>query len=176
MCVKSHKHQFTVVLNNWTFRRHHWNEFCIKTLVWRHTKFNWFRSWSKLTIQCVYASLSEPAIDLQKMPILAKKKNLLFRWSSFWSWRVCKQAKLSHLGHRKTACIHWKADAPKTSYCLVRILVQRHNWAIFLRDRPLQSMAIVIGLCCFVHKNCRGWYWQHLVSTGVLCVNPEKNC
>ena len=36
------------------------------------------------------------AIVLQKMPILAKK-NHLFRWSSFWSWRVCKQAKLSPL-------------------------------------------------------------------------------
>ena len=24
----------------------HWGEFCIKTLVWRHTKFKWFRSWS----------------------------------------------------------------------------------------------------------------------------------
>ena len=72
------------------------------------------------------SSLSEPAIDLQKMPILATKKNHLFRWSSFWSWRVCKQVKFSHLGHRKP-------DASKTSHCLVRILVKRHNWEIFLR-------------------------------------------
>ena len=56
------------------FRRHHWDKFCINTLVWRNTKFNWFRSWSQLTIQRVFASLSGPAIDLQKMPILAKKK------------------------------------------------------------------------------------------------------
>ena len=69
---------------------------------------------------------------LQKMQILAEK-NHFFRWSSFWSWRVCKQAKLSPLGHRKPARIHWKADALKTSHCLARILVQRHNWAIFLR-------------------------------------------
>ena len=27
-------------------------------------------------------------------------KNHLFSWSSFWSWRVYKQANLSHLGHR----------------------------------------------------------------------------
>ena len=83
----------------------------------------------------VYASTtlgSGPAIDLQKMPLLAKKNHLL-RWSSFWSWRVCKQAKLSHLEHRKAARMHWKANAPKTSHCLVRIIVQRHNWAIFLR-------------------------------------------
>ena len=60
-------------------------------------------------------------IDLQKMPILGNK-NYLFRWSLFWSWRVCKQAKLSHLGHRKPTRIHWEVDAPKTSCCLVRIL------------------------------------------------------
>ena len=64
---------------------------------------------------------------------------------------ACKQAKLQHLGHRKPACIHWKPDAPKTCHCLVRILVQRHNWEIFLRKwvrrGPLQSMAIVIGTC-----------------------------
>ena len=61
-----------VILNNWTFRRHHWDKFCIKTLVWHHTKFNWFRSCSQLTIQCVFASLSGPAIDLQKMQNASK--------------------------------------------------------------------------------------------------------
>ena len=52
---------------------------------------------------CVYTRTrlgSGPAIDLQKMPILAKK-NHLFRWSLFWSWRVCKQAKFSHFGAQK---------------------------------------------------------------------------
>ena len=67
VCVKRHQHQYTVVLKNLTFRRHHCDEFCIKALVWRHTKFNWFRSWSQLTIQCVFASLSGPANDLQKI-------------------------------------------------------------------------------------------------------------
>ena len=61
------------------------------------------------------------------------QNNHLIRWSSFWSWREWKQAKLSHLGHRIPARIHWKVDAPKTIHCSVRILVQRHNWAIFLR-------------------------------------------
>ena len=103
------------------------------------------------------------------MPILAKKKSSFFRWSSFWSWRVCKQAKLSHLGHAR---IHWKADASKTSYCLVRILVERHNWAIFLRKwarrgrysqwRSLSGHVVRI----FVHTIWRGGYWQHLISTG----------
>ena len=108
-------------------------------------------------------------IDLQKMPILAKK-NHLFRWNLFWSWRACKQAKLLHLGLRKAARIHWKADAPKTRHCLVRILVQRHNWAIFFENE--QGEAVTVNgdrywamlnefLFTKIHKN-----WQQLVSTG----------
>ena len=90
---------------------------------------------------CVYTSLSEPAIDLQKMPILAKKKNHLFKRRSFWS-------PYTHLGYRKHARIHWKADANKSSHCLVRILVQRHNCASFLRkwaSRDRYSQTSVIG-------------------------------
>ena len=64
---------------------------------------------------------------------------------------ACKQAKLSHLRHRKPVRIHWKADTPKTSRCLVQILVQRQNWATFSskmsKERPLQSIAIIIGPC-----------------------------
>ena len=59
-----------------------------------------------LCIRLNNSSLIGPAIALQKMTILAKKKHL-FRWNSFWSWRVCIQEKLSHLGHRKSAGIHW---------------------------------------------------------------------
>ena len=65
-----------------------------------------------------------------------------------------------------------KPAHPKTSHCLVRILVQRHNWAVFLRTwtrrgrysqwRSLSGHVERI----FVHKNWRGEYWQHLVSTG----------
>ena len=109
------------------------------------------------------------------------KKKYLFRWCSFRPWRVSKQAKLSHLGHRKPACIHWRADTPKTSHCLVRILIQRHNWAIFLRIwarrgrysqwRTLSGHVERI----FVHKNWRGGYWQHLVSTGRRYV-PHSRC
>ena len=101
---------------------------------------------------CIYACIpfAKWACDrLTEELDFAKKKNHLFRWSSFWSWRVCKQSKLSHLGHRKPACIHWKAEASKTSQCLVRIFSQKHNWTIFLRKwargEPLQ--AIVIGPC-----------------------------
>ena len=53
---------------------------------------------------------------LTKDADFGKKKS---SWSSFWSCRACKQAKLSHLAHRKPARIHWKADAPKrvTVWC-----------------------------------------------------------
>ena len=85
---------------------------------------------------------------------------------------VCKQAKLSHLEHRKpTENIHWKADVPKTSHCLVRILIQRHNWTIFLRKwariDPYSQWRSLSGHVerIFVHKNWRGGYWQHLLST-----------
>ena len=101
-----------------------------------------------------------------------QKKNYLFGWSSFWSWRVYKQAKLSHFEHRKPARIHWKADTPKMSHCLVWIFVQRHNWAIFLRNwarrgrysqwRSLSGHVEYI----FIHKNWLGGYWQRLISTG----------
>ena len=64
------------------------------------------------------------------------------KWSSIWSWRLCKQAKLSHLGHRKPERIHWKADAPKPSHCLGRILVQRHNWAFFFENEQGEDVTV----------------------------------
>ena len=82
-------------------------------MVWRLTKFSWVRSWSQLTIQCVFASLN------------GKKK------SSFHLF--LQTSKIVAFRHRKPARIHWKGDAPRTSHSLVWILVQRHNWAIFLR-------------------------------------------
>ena len=45
--------------------------------------------------------------------VIDLQKKLIFAFSSRW---VCKQAKLSHLGHRKPSSIHWKADAPKTRH------------------------------------------------------------
>ena len=103
---------------------------------------------------------SERGPDLLKMPILAKKKII--------------QAKLLHLGHRKPARIHCKADTPKMSNCLVRILFQRHNWAISLRKRARRGRYSQWQLLSghderiFVHKHWRGGYWQYLVSTGQL--------
>ena len=72
--LKRHQHQFTVVLNNWTFRR--------------HTNSNWFRSWIQLRIQWFFASQWT-----SRRCRFWQKKNQHFRWSSFLSWRVCKQFK-----------------------------------------------------------------------------------
>ena len=73
-------------------------------------------------------------------------------------------------------CRIWGTENPhayieKTTHpnwVTVRILVQRHNWTIWSKVRPLQSMAFVTGPCWknFFHKNWRGRYWQHLVSAG----------
>ena len=109
-----------------------------------------------------------------------KKENHCFRWSSFWSWLVCIQAKLSHLKTRTHAL------KSRTSHCLVRIFFQRHNCSIFLRKwarrgrynqwRSLSGHVERI----FVHKNLRGGYWQHLVSTDRLIsrrsVCPPRSC
>ena len=69
-----------------------------------------------------------PAIDLQKMPILAKKKIIFLNEAHF------------DLGGyvNKQKCRIWNTENPhayieKPSHCLMRILVQSHNWAIFLR-------------------------------------------
>ena len=46
------------------------------------------------------------------------------------------------------------------------------------KERSLQLMAIVIGPCwtnLFVHKNWRGEYWQHLVSTGRRYMPHSRN-
>ena len=59
---------------------------------------------------CVYAwtTLGNIVTDRLTEDADFGKKNYLFRRSSFWSWRLCKQAKLSHLWHKKPARIHWK--------------------------------------------------------------------
>ena len=65
------------VLYNRTFRKHRWDEFCIKTLVWRHTKFNWFRSWRK------YLFLEN-----------ALKNYWIFSQISFFIWKYKPSGKL----------------------------------------------------------------------------------
>ena len=108
------------------------------------------------------------AIDLQKMPILAKKKIIFSDEAHF------------DLGGyvNKENCRIWGTENPHacietpTIHCLVRILVQSHNWAIFLRKWAMRgcysqwrSLSDHVERI-FVHKIWRGRYWQHLVSTG----------
>ena len=87
---------------------------------------------------CVYAwtTLRNIATDRLAEDADFGKKNHLFRWSSIWSWQVCKQVILSHLGHRKYAYIE-KSSYPK------RVLVQRHNWPIFFENE--QGKAITVS-------------------------------
>ena len=98
---------------------------------------NWFYPPTE-RIWCLNnASLSGPTIDLQKMPILAKK--IIFSYEAHF-----------HLdGVNKQNYRNWGTEN-QHAYIEKPILVQRHNWAIFL----------------LVHKTLRGEYWQHLVSIG----------
>ena len=100
-----------------------------------------------------------PAIDLQKMPILAKK--IIFSDGA--------HSDIGGYVNKQNCCI-WAIgnpyinDALKTSHCLVRILVHRHNWAIFLRKwarigrySQWRSLSGHVERS-FVHKNWRGRY------------------
>ena len=84
---------------------------------------------------------SGPAIDLQKMPILAKK-NHIFRWSSFWSWRVCKQAKF---GAQKTRTHILKSRSTQNESLFSADFGP--FFSKMSREKSLQSMAIVTGPC-----------------------------
>ena len=77
-----------------------------------------------LCIRLNIAGLSGTA--LKKISILAIKK------SSFQMKLILILAGTYAFGAQKTR-VYWKADALKTSHLLVRILIQRYNWAIFLR-------------------------------------------
>ena len=107
---------------------------------------------------CVYASLGGLAIDLQKMPILAKKINFsdeAKRWSKIVAFRTQKT-------HTHTL---------KSRRTQNESLFGTHHWAIFLwkwarRGRCSQWRSLSRHVeRIFVHKNWRRENWQHLVST-----------
>ena len=95
------------------------------------------------------------------MPILAKKKKIIFS----------DKAHFDIGGYvNKQNCRIWGTENPihpkRVTVWSLRILVQRHNWAIFSskmnKDRPLQTMTIVIGPCStnFCSQKLK-LNWQH---------------
>lgn len=90
------------------------------------------------------------------------RANISYRFSENRSTfrSICKQAKFSNLVHRKPAFIHWKADAHKTSHCLMQILFKNHNWAIFLWKQAMDGRN-VLGLCW------TNFCWHRIVPTFV---------
>ena len=88
--------------------------------------------WQVISFILSPTSLSGPVIDLQKMPILAKKSS--FQMNLILILTGMQTSKIVAFEAKKTRThTLWKADVSKKSHCLVRILVQRHNWARFLR-------------------------------------------
>ena len=103
-----------------------------------------------------------------------------FRFAKWACDRLTEDADFDKENHLFRWSIHWKADTPKTSHCLVQILVQRHNWAIFLRKwvrrgrySQWRSLSRHVERI-FVDKNWRGGYWQHLATQPKLhsCFAP----
>ena len=85
-----------------------------------------------LCIHLNFASLSRPAIDSQKMPILGKKRSS-FQMKLILILADIKTSKIVAFGAQNTRTHTLKSRRTQTSHCSVRILVQRHNRAIFLR-------------------------------------------
>ena len=126
----------------------------------------------------VFASLSGHAIDSQKMPILAKIKIIFSDEAHSDLGGYVNKQNCCSLGHRKPARIHWKANAPKTNHCLVRILVQGHNWGIFLRKcvtvRYSQWWSLLGHVeWIFVHINWRATFGFN--RTALRATQPKLN-
>ena len=81
------------------------------------------------------------------MSVRSTYRRCRFRWSSFWSWQVCKQAKMSRLGHRKPARLPEKVGDSK------RITVCCGFWSkgiigpFFFKNK--QGKAITVNGDCF---------------------------
>ena len=84
-----------------------------------------------MTIQCVFASLSGPAIALQKMPILAKK-NIFSDEAHFDLDGYVNKQNCRIWGTENPHAYIEKPTDKKRVTVWVGILMQRHNWAIFL--------------------------------------------
>ena len=119
---------------------------------------------------CVYAWTtlgSGPKIDLQKIPILAKK--IIFSDETHFDLGgyVNKQNCRTENQH---AYIE-KPTHPKR--CLVWIFLRK--WSRKGRYNQWRSLSGYVERI-FVHKNWRAGYWQHLVLTGRLYVPHSMFC
>ena len=112
-----------------------------------------WKKWKKLASSSINQSVTEDT-DFGK-------KNHFFIWSSFWSWRVCKQPtenpqayveKLTHPKRVTVWCGFWSRG-------IIR------KWARSGRYSQWQSLSGNAERI-FVHKCWRGGYWQHLLLTG----------
>ena len=119
---------------------HHSDEFCIKSLVWSKVQLVQELKPIEHSMRFRFAKW---ACDRLTKDADFGKKNIISDEAHFdFGEYVNKQ--------------YWKADTPKTSHCLERILVQRNNWAIFLRKWA--------NFCSQKLKR------QRLVSTGPIYV------
>ena len=99
-----------------------------------------------MRIRLSNASLSEPAIDLQKMPILAK--NIIFSGEAHFdlggyvnkqNCRIWSTENPHAYIEKPTHPIHGADFGPEA--------ISGHFSSKISKERPLQSMAIVIGSC-----------------------------
>ena len=100
-------------------------------LIWQIISLS-FR-WTNMVVHSLNIAVKVDMWSIYRRCRFWQKKNHLFRWNLFWSWQVCKQTKLAHLGHRKPPRIHWKFWGHFSSEV-------SKEWA-------LQSMATVNGTC-----------------------------
>ena len=102
------------------------------------------------------------------------KKNHLFRWSSLWSWRVCKQAKLSPFGAQKTRTHTLKSRHTQNESLWCGFWHRGIIGSFFFENE--QGEAVTVNGDCYrtmlneflftkIKKEAK-IDWQHLLSTG----------
>ena len=132
LCVKCHQHQFTVVLKNWIFRRYHWDEFYIKTFP------IYFRF-----VKCAGDRFTDDAHYC--------KKNFFSDEAPFDLGEYIIKQSCRIWGTENSHTYIEKPMHPKRVTVWTRFWSRGIIGTFFFENyqgmAPLQSMAIVIGLC-----------------------------
>ena len=101
-----------------------------------------------LTIPCVFASISEPAVDLQKMLILAKTSSIQMKLTLILVDMLT--SKIVAFGAQEIRTHTLKSRRTQNVSLFGADFGQEaqlgHYSSKMSKERPLQSMAIVIGL------------------------------